>query len=212
MPAMDIGEQEIHYRERGAGEALLIFPDDLHAAAAYEAEMAHLADRFRVLAFDMPGTGASTREVRYLDERAFDPWNFRADFACHLLLGLGVDRREHFLVRHGDALRRQHGEDWRAVIDADTAFVRGLADRGGYAIGEHVLNAVRCPTLLTGSLQNDVMPGIATAFARMAGVIPDCSIYLTSTAHHCHGEEHPLMWAAPETFRDVVDRFLAGVR
>jgi hypothetical protein len=37
MPTMHIGEQEIHDRERGAGEALLIFPDDIHAAAAYEA-------------------------------------------------------------------------------------------------------------------------------------------------------------------------------
>lgn len=263
MPTLDIGEQAIHYLERGAGEALLILPDDIHAAVAYEGEMAHLADRFRVLAFDMPGTGGSTRALRYLDERTFDPWNFRADFACHLLLGLGIDRcyvlgagggalaalhfagrqaalhrltvlgvvvdsfladldhrtlhraldrREHYLVRHPDALRQQHGDDWRAVIDADTALARGIADRGGYAIGEHVLNAIRCPVLMTGSLQDDVTPGIAAAFARMAGIIPDCSVFLASTAHHRHGEEHPLMWADPETFRSVVDRFLARVR
>jgi valacyclovir hydrolase len=260
MPTMHIGEQEIHYLERGAGEALLIFPDDIHAAAAYEAEMARLADGFRVLAFDAPGTGESTRDLRYLDEREFDPWNYRADLACHLLLDLGIDRcfalgagggalaalhfagrqaalhrltplgvvadsflpdldrrtlhraldrREHYLVRHGGALRRQHGEDWRAVIDADTAFQRGIADRGGYAIGEHVLNAIRCPVLLTGSLQDDVTPGIAAAYARIAGIVPDCSVFLTSSARHPYGEEHPLMWADPEAFRSVVDRFLA---
>ena len=135
---MHIGEQEIHYRERGAGEALLIFPDDIHAAAAYEAEMAHLADGFRVLAFDVPGTGGSTRDLRYLDEREF-------------------------------------------------------------------------PVLLTGSLQDDVTPGIAAAYGRMAGVVPDCSVFLESTAHHRPGEEHPLMWADPEAFRSVVDRFLARV-
>lgn len=263
MPTLDIGEQAIHFTERGEGEALLVFADDIHASAAYDGEMAHLAERFRVLAFDAPGTGASTREMRYLDEREFDPWNYRADLACHLLLDLGIDRcfalgagggalaalhfagrqaalhrltalgvvadsfladrdgrtlhreldrREHYLVRRGDALRRQHGEDWRSVIDADTAFQRGIADRGGYAIGDHVLNAIRCPVLLTGSLQDDVTPGIAAAYARIAGIIPDCSVFLTSTAHHRYGEEHPFMWTDPEAFRSVADRFLARSR
>ena len=61
MPTLDIGDQAIHCFDRGAGEALVIFADDLHASCAYDGEAARLADRFRVRAFDVPGTGASTR-------------------------------------------------------------------------------------------------------------------------------------------------------
>ena len=98
------------------------------------------------------------------------------------------------------------------MVDADTAFLRGIASRRGYVIGEHVLNAIRCPVLPTGSLLDDVTPGIAAAFARMAAVIPDFRVFLTSSAHHRYGEEHPLIWTDLETFRSVVDRFLARVR
>ena len=260
MPTIDIGGQTIHYLEEGAGEALVVFPDDLHAASAYEREMARLAERYRVLAFDRPGCGASTRDVRYHDEIEFDPWNYRADLACHLLQDLGLDRcfavgagggalaalhfagrqaklhrltvlgviadsfladvdgrtlhraldrRAHFLVRHGDSLRQEHGDDWQQVIDADTAFMRRIADRGGYAVADGVLNAIRCPVLLTGNLHDDVTPGIAREFARVAGLVPDCSVFLASESGHRHGEEHPLMWTDPETFWGVAETFLA---
>ena len=260
MPTIDIGGQAIHYLEAGAGEALVFFADDLHAASAYEGEVARLAARYRVLAFDRPGMGGSTRDVRYRDEIEFDPWNYRADLACHLLQDLGLDRcvvlgvgggalaalhfagrqaklhgltalgviadsfladldgrtlhraldrREHHFVRHGESLRRQHGDDWRQVVDADTAFLRRLADRGGYAVADGVLSAVRCPVLLTGNLNDDVTPGIAREYARIAGLVPDCSVFLTSASGHRHGEEHPLMWTDPGTFWGVAETFLA---
>jgi pimeloyl-ACP methyl ester carboxylesterase len=213
MPTLDIGEQAIHFTERGEGEALLVFADDIHASAAYDGEMAHLAERFRVIAFDAPGTGASTREMRYLDEREFDPWNYRADLACHLLLDLGIDRC-FALGAGGGALAALHFAGRQAALHRLTALGvvadSFLADRDGRTLHrDHVLNAIRCPVLLTGSLQDDVTPGIAAAYARIAGIIPDCSVYLTSTAHHRYGEEHPLMWTDPEAFRSVADRFLA---
>ncbi|NDJ86196.1 MAG: alpha/beta hydrolase [Chloroflexi bacterium] len=167
----------------------------------YEAEIAHFADRFRVLSYDYPGRGQSTREQKYADERAFDQWNHWSDLACHLLLALKVasayvmgvgggaraalffaghhapmhnlitkgvladsfladldmrtfhrslDVREHFYVRNHRALQLQHGDDWRQVVDDDTAYLRAIASRGGYALPEFVLNSVRCPVLLTG--------------------------------------------------------------
>jgi pimeloyl-ACP methyl ester carboxylesterase len=260
MPRTHIAELEIHYTEQGSGETLLIFPDNLHASHAYADEIDHFSDRFHVLSFDYPGTGRSTRDVRYQDEREYDLWNFRADLACHLLMALDIDgawtvgagggalaalhfagkqarlhrltplgviadsfllrldsrtlhrsldTREHLYVRNAGPLAEQHGDDWRQVVDADTAFLRRMAQRGGYALPDFVLNAIPCPVLLTGSLRDPLAPGIAQAFARISGIVPDCTIHVESTSGHRYGEEHPLMWTAPELFRQVADTFLS---
>lgn len=260
MPTIDIAELDIHYLEEGSGDLMLVFPDNLYASQAYVDEIAYFSDRFRVLSFDYPGTGRSTREVKYQDERDHDLWNFRADLACHLLMALDVDgcyvmgagggalaalhfagkqarlhrlitrgviadsflprldrrtlhraldTREHFYVRNTEPLRQQHGDDWREVVDADTALLRRMADRGGYAVADFVLNAIRSPVLLTGSLKDPLNPGIGQAYARIAGIIPDCSVCLVSTAGHPYGEEHPLMWTDPDSFRMVSDLFLS---
>lgn len=256
MPKINIADQEVYYIEKGKGETLLIFPDNLHASQGYVGDIDYFSERFHVLSFDYPGTGKSTRDVKYLDERDYDLWNYRADFASHLLLALDIDSchvlgwgfgalvalhfagrqaalhhmtaksviadsflprfdsrtlhrtldvREHYYVRRVKSLQEQHGDDWREVVDADTAFLRQMADRGGYALPDFVLNAITCPVLLTGNLRDVVTPGIASEFARISNIIPDCSIYLASQSHHRYAEEHPLMWTAPDTFRAVVD-------
>ena len=91
MATIMIGELEIFYTEKGEGETLVIFPDQLHASHGYGDEIDHFAERFHVLAFDYPETGRSTREAKYHDEWAFDLWTFRADLACHLLMDLGIE-------------------------------------------------------------------------------------------------------------------------
>lgn len=261
MPIVSIAELDIHYLEQGSGPVLLIFPAHLHAAAGYEREMAHFSDRFRVVAFDYPETGGSTREPKYPDERRFDPWGWWSDVACHLLQELGIesvyalavgggaraalhfaghharlhelqaqglicdsfladldartlhralDVREHYYVRYGKLLEKEHGEDWRAVVDAETAYLRRIADRGGYAVRDVVINAIDCPVLLTGHMKDPLTPGIAREYARLAGLIPNCSIHLASDAGHPY-IEYPWMWSNPDDFRAVADRFLARV-
>ena len=260
MPKLELGGQDIHYIEEGAGETLLIFPDNLHAAQAYAQEIAHFAERFRVLAFDYPGVGQSTREIKYHDEREYDLWNYHADLACHILMELQIqrcyvlgagfgawtalhfagkqaalhqiavrgviadsflaafdsrtlhralDKREHYYIRRVDWLQQQHGNDWRAVVDADTAFMRRLADHGGYALPDGVLQAIAAPVLLTGNVQDDITPDIAREFARLALLIPDCSLHLASRSGHRYGDQHPWMWTAPAAFRRQADIFLA---
>jgi len=261
VPTVNLGSQDVHYIERGAGDTLLIFPDNMHAATAYEAEIAYFSERFHVLSFDMPGSGGSSREVLYPDEVAFDPWNCAADYACHILQELGksecyalgtglgalpvlhlagkqaalhrievraaiadsflsdldgrtlhrwLDVREHYLVRRVQWMAEQHGDDWRDVVDADTAFLRNIADHGGYEMPEGVLNSIACPILLTGNLNDAVTPGIAAQFARLAAIIPDCAIHLASRSGHRYADEHPLLHTAPGKFRTVADLFLAG--
>lgn len=263
MPMIAIAELETHYTEEGSGDTVLVFPGQLHSSHAYTDEIRYFSDRFHVLSFDYPGTGRSTRLVTYRDEWEYDPWNYRADFACHLLLALGIeecyvmgvgggalvalhfagsqarlheltvvgaiadsflakldsrtlhralDKREHYYVRQSAALRDEHGDDWRQLAEADTAFLRCMADRGGYAVPNFVLNSIRCPVLLTGSLKDPLTPGISQEYARISGIVPDCTVHLESTARHRFGEEHPLMWSDPDAFRAVSDVFLRKVR
>jgi pimeloyl-ACP methyl ester carboxylesterase len=257
---IDTAGLQIHYVDTGSGDVLLLFPDNLHSSEAYAGEIAHFADRYRVVCFDYPGTGSSTREVKYRDEREYDLWNFKADLACHLLLDLDVrecyvlgseggalaalqfagkqtrlhdmtargviadsflarfdsrtlhrwlDTREHYYVRNAESLREEHGDDWRKVVDTDTAFLRRLADQGGYAVPDFVLNGIPCPTLLTGSLRDPVTPGMADELARLSGIIPECTVFLASHANHPYGEEHPFMWTDPSLFRTVADTLLS---
>ncbi len=107
MPSIEVGDQAIHFRDEGSGDALLIFPDHMHTGLAHNGEFGHFRDRFRVIALDRPGTGGSTREVKYLDEYDVDLWGFWADLACHALLELGIDGC-HVMGAGGGALAALH--------------------------------------------------------------------------------------------------------
>ncbi len=131
--------------------------------------------------------------------------SFLADWEMRSLHRL-LDVREHFYVRNEEKLMAYHGEDWREVVDEDTSFLRNLADRGGYSVPDGIVNAISCPTLLTGHLQDPVLPGIAQEYARIANIIPDCTIYLSATPNHPH-LERPFMWTDPKTFRSTVNLF-----
>ncbi len=261
MPTVTLGQFQIHYTLAGAGETLLLFPDNLHAAQAYQQEIAQFANRFQVLTFDYPGFGQSSHEWLYPDELEVDYFGFRADLACHLLkelnvaachaLGVGggalaalhfagrqaalhdlrllsltadsfladfdtralhrwLDVREHFYVRNARRMESWHGSDWRALADADTRFLRGLADRGGYAVPEKFINAIPCPTLLTGHLQDPALPNLANEYARLSNLIPNCSIYLAGTAGHPH-IERPFLWSNFAAFSRMVEMFWSGL-
>ena len=94
-----------------------------------------------------------------------------------------------------------HGDDWEQVVEADTDMIRRFVERGGDWFGPH-LSEVRCPVLLTASMQDTALPQVAQQNCRMAEQIPDCRLYL-----HNEGG-HPRMWSQPEAFRAVADGFL----
>jgi pimeloyl-ACP methyl ester carboxylesterase len=117
-----------------------------------------------------------------------------------------LDTREHYYRRQHRSLAQQHGEDWRAVVDADTAFLRGLADRGGYVLPVAMLNGIPCPALLIGCLADPRTPGIAAQYARLAEQIPQCSVYLASDAGHPY-IEYPFLKSNPALWRLQVGSF-----
>jgi len=118
-----------------------------------------------------------------------------------------LDVREHFYVRNDTSLKEQHGDDWREVVEQDTNSLRKLAERGGYCVPDSYLNAINCPTLLTGHLQDPTLPDLAEEYARISKVIPECSIFLAEKGTHPY-IERPFLWTNPESFRLISDHFL----
>jgi len=117
-----------------------------------------------------------------------------------------LDVREHFYVRNEKSLQEQHGADWRSVVDQDTRYLRELADRGGYQVPDFMLNTIPCPLLLTGHLEDRILPGLAKEYARISRLVPNCSIFLSAKAHHPY-LERPFIWTDSQNFYSVTDFF-----
>ena len=77
----------VHYLEAGRGPVLLLLHDVLADHTAWRDVVPRLSERYRVIAPDLPGFGASERPPRY----AFTREAF-ADTLCDLLAGVGATR------------------------------------------------------------------------------------------------------------------------
>lgn len=77
----------VHYQELGQGPTLLLLHDVFADHRAWRRVVPRLAERFRVIAPDLPGFGASERPTRY----AFTREAF-AETLCDLLAGVGAAR------------------------------------------------------------------------------------------------------------------------
>jgi valacyclovir hydrolase len=97
--------------------------------------------------------------------------------------------------------QQAHGADWEQVINADTNLMRRFAERGGDWFGGH-LAQIRCPVLLTASLEDQALPSIGPQVLNMAQQIRGSRVFLTREGGH------PLMWSRPDDFRRVSDAFL----
>jgi len=101
--------------------------------------------------------------------------------------------------------RRAHGPDWPAVMTADTGFLERLVRDGDTDPFNGRLDRIRCPVLLCGSLEDDVIDDLGARLEKMALTIPDCRLFLWPEG------AHPLMWSAPVPFRRAVDDLLADL-
>jgi valacyclovir hydrolase len=95
-----------------------------------------------------------------------------------------------------------HGEDWNQVVRTDSAWLLRLARHGLVDWSRGQLKYIRCPVLLTGSLRDNVLPGIGLQLCNMASQIPECRVFLANQG------EHPLMWSHREDFCHVSEYFL----
>jgi pimeloyl-ACP methyl ester carboxylesterase len=97
-----------------------------------------------------------------------------------------------------------HGGDWEQVIEADSELLLRLAQRDGRWF-EASLSVIRCPVLLTSSLQDRMLHDGAAQMVEMAEEIPESQLLLVN------GGDHPLMWTRSDVFRRAADRFLEAV-
>ena len=95
-----------------------------------------------------------------------------------------------------------HGNDWQQVVKSDSALLLRLAQPGTLDWSRGRLKHIQCPVLLTGSLQDNVLPGIGLHMCNMASQIPACRLLLVNQG------EHPLMWSQQKDFLHVSEYFL----
>ncbi len=99
---------------------------------------------------------------------------------------------------------RAHGADWEQVVEADNRILLAFAERGGDWF-EGRLKEICCPTLLSCSLQDDLLPDVGGQIPRMAAQIAECEVFLVN------GGGHPLMWSRPAAFHGAAAAFLNRV-
>ena len=95
-----------------------------------------------------------------------------------------------------------HGDDWQQVVKSDSALLLRLAQPGTLDWARGRLQYIQCPVLLTGTLQDNVLPRIDLQMCNMASQIPGCRLLLVNQG------KHPLMWSRQEDFRHISEHFL----
>ncbi len=97
--------------------------------------------------------------------------------------------------------RFAHGEDWRAVVEADTQMLKGMVENGGQWLGDS-LARVACPVMLTFSLADQMLIDPARYGFEILSQLPDARGFFSPKGGH------PLMWSAPDEFRQAITGFL----
>jgi len=101
--------------------------------------------------------------------------------------------------------RRAHGPDWPAVIETDMDLLEQVLGDADHDPFSGRLDQIRCPVLLSGSLEDDVIADLGPRLEEMALTIPDCRLFLWPEG------AHPLMWTAPVPFRRAIEDFLGDL-
>lgn len=243
MPFYTYNKRKIHYRERGAGQLMIVLPGNTASSASHVDDLSYFGQFFHAASMDFWGTGLSDRIETWPD----DWWETAACDAAKLIETLGEDSAIIVGCSGGSAIallmailfpskvlavivdselesyppelidaalrdrnnrtddqrafwRLAHGEDWEAVIDADSSLISKLKDSKHMFSGR--LGEIRCPVLLAGSLKDEFLPDIGNAMASMAKQIDDSEVFLVDKGGH------PLMWTCQDEFRDMVMSFL----
>ncbi len=100
--------------------------------------------------------------------------------------------------------QKAHGDDWAQVVAADSDVLLRFEKSGGDCFHGR-LKEIRCPVLLSASLEDESLPQVEAQQRSMAEQIAASRVYLAPTGGH------PLMWNRPDEFRREADRFLASL-
>jgi valacyclovir hydrolase len=100
--------------------------------------------------------------------------------------------------------QKAHGADWSQVVSADSDFLLRFEKAGGDCFHGR-LKEIRCPVLLSASLEDELLPNVGAQAHAMADQIKASRLYLAP-----HGN-HPFMWSRSDEFRREADDFLANI-
>ncbi len=98
--------------------------------------------------------------------------------------------------------RLAHGDDWEQVIDADSALLLKLSQRGTVDWAQGRLKDIRCPVLLTASLRDRSLPDVGLKLCHISEQILNSRVFLVNAG------DHPLMWSCRADFLHVSEYFL----
>lgn len=114
-----------------------------------------------------------------------------------------VENRSQRLPDQIEFWQQAHGDDWEAVVDADTDMLKRFMrkTRGNWSQGR--LSQIECPVLLTASLEDSALANVGKRVTSMSQQISNSRVYFSGEG------DHPLMWSRTEEFRQVCDYFLA---
>jgi len=99
------------------------------------------------------------------------------------------------------------GQDWEAVVDADSDFLSRLdqANPHGIDVFGSRLAEIRCPTLFTVSLTDRLLHDPGQQNVQAAQQIPDSWLVAV------HGGDHPLMWSRAKEWQAAARAFLESL-
>lgn len=101
--------------------------------------------------------------------------------------------------------RFAHGEDWSSVVKMDTQILIETVNNGGQWLRE-TLARVTCPVLVTLSLEDKMLIDPAKYGFEILSQLQDGRLFFSPKGGH------PLMWSAPEEFRQAARGFLSQFR
>jgi 3-oxoadipate enol-lactonase len=175
VPMRDVDGEPVAWREAGDG-ALVVFLHGLGMTrSGWDAQLSCLADRYRCVAWDMPGYGASA---------AIDPLTFtgladaaagligRLDGAAHLVgLSLGGQIALHTAINHPQLVRSLALLDTSAVFGADGTDPAAWVEQRLAPLGAGATPGMIAPVVLASVMAEGVDDRIiATAAASMARI------------------------------------------
>jgi len=98
-----------------------------------------------------------------------------------------------------------HGNDWPAVVQADSEMIRRVAGNCGGDLYGRRLQQITCPVLVTASYEDIWIGEPGIPLIRLVGQMPTAKGVLFPSGGH------PLIWSQPGVFRREADRFLRDV-
>jgi valacyclovir hydrolase len=193
----------------GQSERMEVWPDDWWEKGAQDAAalVEHLGEQHALVMGTSGGAIVALLMAIMFPERvlAVVADSFIEKYPAKVLKNL-VKERLQYTPKQIEFWQFAHGDDWQQVVKADSALLLRMAKKGTFDWSHGQLKTIRCPVLLTGSLQDNALPKIELQMSNMASQIPNCRVLLVNQG------DHPLMWSRREDFYHASEYFLKFIK